>query len=98
MAELDAVQKMRMCLAEVGEDESAVEYPSPSQRERGVDVLLYARNGIDRKMLWRASQLVESNGKYVCWKCFTHVGDSLQSWVAVAEQCDAWRPMEDCSV
>jgi hypothetical protein len=96
MTELDKVQKIKMCLAEVGEDESAVEHPTPSQRERGINVI-YSSNRIDRKMLWRASQLTEDQERYVCWKCFANVGPSHESWITVAEQCDAWRPMEDCA-
>jgi hypothetical protein len=96
MAELDAVQKMRMCLAEVGEDESGIWYPSPPQRERGIDFVY--DYSIDRKMLWRASQMIEGRGEYVCWKCFQAHDGSHESWIAAAEQCDAWRPMEDCSV
>jgi hypothetical protein len=97
----DAVQKMRMCLAEVGADEKAIIYPNAEQTKREVD-FVYDPDLVDFKIIWQASQLIETNeDDYVCWECISpHKGKMIQDiWSRVASRCLAWRPStRDCGI
>lgn len=100
VTELDFVQKMRMCVAEVGGNVDAITYPNEEQKARGCD-FVYDSSIIDFKIVWQASQIqdYEEENVYVCWACILPHQYNMTPgvWESVAERCKAWRPStQDC--
>ena len=88
----DMLERVRMCLAEVGEDPGLA-----SQTDEGALLILG-----DPRVAWRAWSIaavpLANPNKYLCWTCCTtKPATSKAEAGAIRAACEATRPcVEDC--
>jgi|DEB19_MinimDraft_3_1074340.scaffolds.fasta_scaffold72997_4 hypothetical protein len=91
----DLIERVRMCLAEVGED--------PEGIWRGPDGTIFVAAHVSKRMAWKARCLVlwtEKRRTDGCWAC-AHAASlkGTEACKAVRTTCRAYLPLtEDCGV
>lgn len=98
----DLLERMRMCVADVGYRPGAIMDPTHEQRSRGVD-FVYDVDELPSRVAWMASSIADPapSGDHLCWACHpAHHGpvrDEL--WLEAQRRCLATLPcVEDCGV